>query len=287
MAINIGNFVKWPVSGGMGYGKVVGLDGDKASIEAPNDLILEVVSKNLVNITEEEYNDNIETLIQSISKKNSKGKGKKTKSDMPNDNDEDDKANTKGNQMTIEQLQAELEKVKKDLSEAATKVTALEAEKATLAKSVEEATNKTKEAEAKLEKIAKDALAKKRFDELKAVDSIGIVGDTDDAAMAALASMDQKTYDLVIKAAKTGFSKLTDQTKTGLPKSTDQTQTNLPKLTEAELKAKADEDLAKAKKEEITDKGAATISEEKVEPETALLKWTSNRVYGSKKNSKK
>lgn len=140
------------------------------------------------------------------------------------------------------------------------KITLLEETVATLTKALEASTAKVSEAEAKIKecndimaKNAKDMKAKDRFAKMKEAGASAFVADKEEDALAALAAMEDSSFEILLKTASalsksatalSNLPKLTDQTFSNQPKLTDQTFSNQPKLTEAEAKTQLDSAVA-------------------------------------------
>lgn len=260
--IETNSFVKWAVKGGMAFGKVVSLKDEKtAAVETPSGPIAEIALSDLYPSNEEEYDSSLTNLITGLTnKKNTK---KSAKAEIKEETEMSQATQTNADTVKAEyekamkdtemkcaseveaaakkvaECEAAVEAAKKDMTQCKADADAAKAEaeaaKKACAESQAEAAKwkaQCEAAEAKIAAAAKAAVAKARFDELKASDAVEAIDADEKTALAALAEMDEKTFSAIAKVAKTSFEKLSKAGQTGLPKLTDQSQTGMPKLTD-------------------------------------------------------
>jgi hypothetical protein len=260
--IEIQSYVRWPVKGGVAMGKVLSFKDDKvACVETPTGTVSDISIAELIPSSEEEYNSSLEELVSNLSKKNTR-KNKKEEFLMKKDTqacdnivpmDEVVKAAVAKEVEAIKQEYDAKVKSYEDAVNAAKEETVnvvkqLESMKKELDETkaaLEAAQAVANAAQAEMDKMKKESLAKMRFDELKTLDAEKSIASDEKEILSTLAEMDDKTYNAILKVAKSSYEKIakanqtnlqkvTDQAQTSLPKTTEQTQTNQPKLTEAE-----------------------------------------------------
>ena len=242
------NYVKWQVSGGFGYGKVIEASAEKANIELPTGSHVEKETKGLVVIEENAYEEALSELVKTLSlkSKNTSAKAEKEKTMA----------------VEIEKVQAELTKSQDTVKTLQAEIDALKAEAAKSKKDMEDkeavckkAKSDAEAAQTELATIRKAQKAESRFSELKGLNAVAAVNADEVKAKSEIAEMSDEVYAATLKMAK-AFPKTTDQTQTGLPKATDQTESDKKKATEAEEKAKADKESADAVAKAKTEKDA-------------------------------
>ena len=287
MAVELNSYVRWPVKGGMAFGKVVNLKDEKTiCIETPTGSINEVNVGEIVMSSEEEYDLSLTELVANLSNKTVKGKKTKkveetAKAELEKEDIEMNK-DTKASDVNAETVKAAVDQAKAEFE------SAMKAKDDACAKSVAEAKSEAEaakkacdeakaeaakykaeaeEAKAKIAEAEKAALAKTRLDEMKSCDAVEAIAGDEKAALAALAEMDQATYSAVAKVAKAGFEKLAKAGQTSKPKLTEQTQTDKPKLTEQTQTNKTK--LTQASEDEATAKDA--LNEAEAEKDASLV----------------
>lgn len=218
-------FIKWPISGGWAFGKVISNTDEKTKVYLPSGQTVEIANTEISEVTESEYKESVKKLALNIL----------TEAGVNIMNQ-------------IEELQTELTNVKAELTETQTKLTNVEKSLADEIEAKKTAENKAKDmekkmqdttcekeaVEAKLAEIEKARLGEARFNELGKEAAFAALK-TEDVTEASnkLAEMNEASFDM-IKNLSQSFMKSTDQTQTSLPKSTDQTKTGLTKSTDAE-----------------------------------------------------
>lgn len=306
------SYVKWSIAnGGMGVGQVLSIKEDtkNAVIETPTGLLCDISIASLLSSTEEEYDSSVEDIIQSISRKSKKNKTKaevmkpmcepvtdvKTEPSTADttivvvtDDEEDDTLDPTDmvDPNTGAKMNEELAALKAKVKDMQTKCDELNNENATLKAAIKEAdaavvkaakdAEASKEAystvQAKLEKIEKAQIAQARFTQLKDLDAIAAIADTDEAALAELTAMADVTFAAVLKASQTSFKKLTDMRSSNKPALTDQNVTNLPQKTDASEKE------VKAEEKKVTEEAVANA---KVENDATLVTAGNTKDVGN------
>jgi phage terminase large subunit-like protein len=273
--LTVDSYVKWPVSGGSGFGQILEINDNSVKIESPSGHLADVPTDKLVLSNEKEFQEAIDDLLKSVSKKS-----KSTK-----DKDEDDakhKQEMEDKMKDIEQLKAEIESLKSEVESAKTQHAEYTKEKAEKASEKDALDKVNAELTSKIKALEQEKLAKSRFDSLKAVDSVYMIAGNDQEALEKLGKMPPEAYDPILNAARTSHEKLTKQTQTNLPKATEQTQTNLPKLTESKV-----EETLKEVKTEITDAALVMAADDKPNNVSLLTKFVESVRESKNKNTKK
>ena len=210
MAIELNGYVKWPIEGGWAFGKVLNIDENKTKVTLPSGQVAEVETASLQSINKEDYSQAVIELANELMKQSGV--------DI----------------MTIQEAEARIAELEKELSEAKTKVedmgkqadevkTLRATDKEDMEKKIEEAeaerdeaTAKYNEASAELEAIKKERIGEARFSEIGEEAAFAALKIEDVAeAKAKLSEMTEAAFDVVKNLAE-AFPKLTDQTQTAL-----------------------------------------------------------------------
>lgn len=240
------SYVRWPLKGGFAFGKVTKINSDTnvAFIETPTGAMAEAAFDSLIACDEDEYQQQLEELASSITKKTKRGS--KMKESTVNACDT--------SAQEVQAMKDQIEAMKKELGEAKQAAEAAKAEAAELVAKLTasdaalvEAKKVAAEASEKFDKMEKAAIAKDRYSKLEKVEAATSIASDETSALAQLGDMSEATFTMVFSLAESAFKKLTAATKSSLPKSTDQSESNQPKATEA--KAEAAEALSNAKSE--------------------------------------
>lgn len=289
--LNINSFVKWSAgNGGLAIGQIVKIKEDKATVEGPTGLFNEVALADLIESSEDEYDNSLTDIVEKVSKKSRKGKAKasETKGEKMSDTEAMVDYKTKSEQLEAALKAAEAKMVEMETECAAVKK-AMQDQYASTEKAMKDVQAELSTANDKLKAIEAEKLGLNRFEQLKSVDAIASIADDEDEAKASLSKMDEVTFATVLKVATASFKKLTDVTKSSQPKSTDQTQTSLTKLTDAakaaETEVNAEEVLDKATLDKEADLAAAAASSTGKETQSMLEEFFAKR-FSNKKNSK-
>jgi septal ring factor EnvC (AmiA/AmiB activator) len=249
LTIAVESLVRWPLKGGFAFGKISKLSEDNktAFVETPSGSIAEASCDSLIACSEDEYNEQLEALASTISKKVKKGAKMADKDNTATACDGQAKE-LAAMKEKVEAMDKELAAVKSEAAEAKAKLTATEA-------ALTEAKAKAQDAEAKFQKVEKDALAKDRYAQLEKVEASANIAKSETEALAILGDMNEAAFNTLLAVAVSGFKKLTDQSASGKPKTTDQSVSSEPKSTEAS--ASAAEVLDGATKDKDADLAAA------------------------------
>lgn len=284
--LNINSYVKWaPSNGGLAVGQIVKIKEDKATVEGPTGLFNDVAIADLIESSEDEFNNSISDIVNKVSKKLRKAKASETKGEQMSDSQA-----TVDYKAKSEQLEAALKAAEAKMSEMETECNAakkaMEDQCAAIQKAMDETKAQLSTANQKLQDIETEKVISNRFNQLKSVDAIASISEDEDEVKSVLGKMDEATFATIVKVATASFKKLTDASaQTQLPKLTDQTQTQLPKSTDAKASdVTSEEVIEKATLEKDPDLAVAAASSTGGEVQALLQEFCAKRFSLNKKD---
>lgn len=234
MELKIGNFVKWSVGEGFGFGKVFDVsDETSAKVLLPSGQSIDIDKASLEVVEKDVYIVAVKNLINQIITETGEGL------------------------MTLEEAQAKIAELEKSAQEKeaalSQEIANVKTENESLKTKIEESQSQYNALDLKLKEIEKATVIANRIADLgeafiKETFKVENVSEASDKLFA----LTEDHYSLFKNMAES-FTKLTQVTQTNLPKSTEQTITTEPKLTEQTQSSEEVEDPASASLEQDLD----------------------------------